>query len=102
MASFLNASLMSNVSSVLSMGADAVKFARQAVKGMGQDARFFRDSKKGALSSFFGVNLIPRRPYAPCVRAPPRSDTTALPVPYCAQVRSASSASSCSPPTSTS
>jgi hypothetical protein len=54
MASFLNASLMSNVSSVLSMGADAVKFARQAVKGMGQDARFFRDSKKGALSSFFG------------------------------------------------
>jgi hypothetical protein len=83
MASFLNASLMSNVSSVLSMGADAVKFARQAVKGMGQDARFFRDSKKGALSSFFGVNLIPRpvfvraRARRPALTRPPSPFPTA-------------------------
>jgi len=45
--SFLNASLMSNVGQMMQMGQDVMKYARQAVKGMGQDARFFRDSKKG-------------------------------------------------------
>jgi hypothetical protein len=47
MASFLNASIMSNVGQMMAMGQDVMKYARQAVKGMGQDARFFRDSKKG-------------------------------------------------------
>jgi AP-1 complex subunit beta-1 len=32
------------------MGSDVVKTMRQAVKGMGQDARFFRDSKRGEVS----------------------------------------------------
>jgi len=32
---------------MMQMGQDVMKYARQAVKGMGQDARFFRDSKKG-------------------------------------------------------
>ncbi len=48
MASFLNTSIMSNVGQMMSMGQDVMKYARQAVKGMGQDARFFRDSKKGS------------------------------------------------------
>jgi hypothetical protein len=47
MASIFNSSIMSNVGQMMQMGQDVMKFARQAVKGMGQDARFFRDSKKG-------------------------------------------------------
>jgi hypothetical protein len=32
----------------MAAGEGALKMARQAVKGMGQDGRFFRDSKRGA------------------------------------------------------
>lgn len=44
---------MSNVGQMMQMGQDVMKYARQAVKGMGQDARFFRDSKKGKLAAIF-------------------------------------------------
>ena len=33
---------------IMAAGEGALKMARQAVKGMGQDGRFFRDSKRGA------------------------------------------------------
>lgn len=33
---------------MVAAGESALKMARQAVKGMGQDGRFFRDSKRGA------------------------------------------------------
>jgi hypothetical protein len=107
MASFLNASIMSNVTSVLNMGADAVKFARQAVKGMGQDARFFRDSKKGepSVCSECRPRPLPTTRGGPSDRPPlatPAPDATAPLLPSCTQARSASSARSFSRPTSTS
>jgi len=42
---------------MLSAGEGMLKYARQAVKGMGQDGRFFRDSKRGA--SYAGSPLPP-------------------------------------------
>lgn len=45
--SIMQTSLMSQLGQMVQMGQDVVKMARQAVKGMGQDARFFRDSKRG-------------------------------------------------------
>jgi hypothetical protein len=47
MSSLFNTSMMSQLGQVVQMGQDVMKMARQAVKGMGQDARFFRDSKRG-------------------------------------------------------
>lgn len=49
---------MSNVGQMMQMGQDVMKYARQAVKGMGQDARFFRDSKKGKLAAIFFFFLL--------------------------------------------
>ena len=45
--SLFNTSVMSSLAQLGQMMEDGVKMARQAVKGMGQDARFFRDSKRG-------------------------------------------------------
>lgn len=48
--SVFNTSMMSQVGQLMQMGQDALKAGRNMVKGMGQDGRFFRDSKKGACS----------------------------------------------------
>lgn len=43
----MNTSIMSMAKAALAMAEDGVKAARHAVKGLGTDARFFRDSKRG-------------------------------------------------------
>lgn len=42
--------MMSQVGQLMQMGQDAFKAGRNLVKGMGQDGKFFRDSKKGEVS----------------------------------------------------
>ena len=46
--SILNTSIISNLGSLVQLGQDAVKAARQAVKGLGQDSKYFASTKKGA------------------------------------------------------
>ena len=46
--SVLNTSILSNLTAAVQLGQDAFKAARQAVKGLGQDSKYFSsNSKKG-------------------------------------------------------
>lgn len=50
MSSILNSSMMTNLGNLVQLGQDAVKAARQAVKGLGQDSKYFASTKKGEVS----------------------------------------------------
>ncbi len=45
--SILQTSVMSQVGQLVQLGQDAFKAARQAVKGLGQDSKYFASTKKG-------------------------------------------------------
>ena len=46
--SILNSSMMTNLGNLVQLGQDAVKAAKNAVKGLGQDSKYFASTKKGA------------------------------------------------------
>jgi hypothetical protein len=54
MSSILNSSMMTNLGNLVQLGQDAVKAARQAVKGLGQDSKYFASTKKGACAARAG------------------------------------------------
>lgn len=71
----LNTSIMSQAKAMLSGAEGMLKMARNAVKGMGQDGRFFRDSKRGACpcwlpSCISRPLLLPSLPGLPPLQCP--------------------------------
>lgn len=40
--------MMTNLGNLVQLGQDAVKAAKNAVKGLGQDSKYFASTKKGA------------------------------------------------------
>jgi hypothetical protein len=48
MAGIMNTSIMSSLGQLVQVGQDTFKAARNAVRGLGQDGKFFDSSKRGA------------------------------------------------------
>ena len=69
MASIINSSMMTNLTNLVQLGQDAVKAARQAVKGLGQDSKYFASTKKGALLERCGWRAEERASRARAARA---------------------------------